>query len=264
MKIQNLYIVGDLHAGETCLGISKRQFNPELNSAVICTGDFGGVWYHNYHTNPKARRVENFFLEKTLNPKVLWLAVDGNHENFARLYTEFQEVTIFGGKAYKIRENVYYLKRGEIFELNDQKFFVFGGALSTDKEPRPSVAPYGRPWRGRTEGIDWWPEEIPSELDVSNALKNLEKHSWDVDHVITHTCPISARWVVQKFRESKNDPTERILQDFIDRGLNFKQWHFGHFHTELAFDKFICHSEKVHRLSKKLTHQDYEHVFRRL
>lgn len=46
---------------------------------------------------------------------------------FDRLKNEFPVVDFHGGKAHKIRENVYHLMRGYVFDLCGKKFFAFGG-----------------------------------------------------------------------------------------------------------------------------------------
>lgn len=187
-----IYVTGDLHGGETSRHVSPTRFKPDAGDVVLCCGDFGGVWYHDYHTNDMHRRFENYFLENTLQKDVMWLAVDGNHENFARLFGgEFPIVEIFGGKAYQIRKNIYYLKRGEVFTIEGRTFFAFGGANSHDrlgcKVPTPPCEADPVYVYARVEGEDWWPEEIPSQDDFANAFRNLDKVGWTVDHVITHT-----------------------------------------------------------------------------
>lgn len=75
----------------------------------------------------------------------------------------------------------------------------------------------------RTEGMDWWPEQIPSQADIDNVRRNLDRVGWRVDHVVTHTCPLSER---RHFLKSSRmqDPTEMILQDIYER-LTFRTWH---------------------------------------
>lgn len=248
-----IYISGDLHGGESSYYVTSAQFKPaKRGDIVLCCGDFGGVWHPDYHTNNKHRRIENGFLELTLRQRVMWLTVDGNHENFDRLFGgEFPIVEIYGGKAYKIRENVYYLKRGEIFTIEGRSFFAFGGANSHDRfgAKTPSLA-----WGGgsdtvpaRVEGNDWWPQEIPSQDDFDNACRNLDKVNWKVDHVISHTCPSSQR---AHFLRSHRvaDPTEAMLQQLYEK-LTFKTWHFGHFHINEQLGKFYCHYNKVQQLN---------------
>lgn len=248
-----IWITGDLHGGETICHISSHQFRGDKGDIVLCAGDLGGVWYHDYHTNEKHRRQEDYFLESHLQQRFLWLAVDGNHENFARLFGgEFPLVEIFSGQAYKVREHVYYLKRGSIFTIEGKTFLAFGGANSHDRfgSKARTLA-----WGGgcdyvppRKEGIDWWPEEIPSADDFENACSNLDKVGWKVDHVVSHTCPVSLRLLFGG-QGRPADPTETILQDLWDKGLQFNSWHFGHFHVERQIDKFICHYDRVRPLT---------------
>jgi len=247
-----LYITGDLHGGDTAYHVKSSCFHPsKRGDIVLCCGDFGGVWYHDYHINDKHRRNEDGFLDMTLRKRVTWLAVDGNHENFARLFGgEFPIVEVYGGKAYKIRDNIYYLKRGEIFNIEGSIFLAFGGANSHDRlgVRQKSMSPYSSGYyisKPRVEGKDWWPQEIPSQDDFDNACRNLDRVNWTVDHVITHTCPFAERHYFLS-NDRIPDPTEKILQNLYDR-LTFKTWHFGHFHINKTVGRFHCHYDKVVR-----------------
>lgn len=249
-EVYMIWVTGDLHGGETAWHISSSRFRGDKGDIVLCAGDLGGVWCHEYATSAKQRRQEDFFLEGQLRQRFLWLAVDGNHENFARLFGgEFPLVEIFGGRAYKVREHVYYLKRGEVFTIEGTTCLAFGGAMSHDKEPGSSINAYGRnkPWKGRTAGVDWWPEEVPTQEYFANACMNLDKVNWKVDHVISHTCPISQRLLFGG-QERPTDPTETMLQELWDRGLQFESWHFGHYHLERQVDRFVCHYDRVRPL----------------
>ena len=253
-EISLIYITGDLHGGKTAYHVSAAKFKPaKRGDIVLCCGDLGGVWHYDYHTNLQHRREEDYFLESRLRQRVTWLAVDGNHENFARLFGgEFSLVELFGGQAYQIRKNVYYLKRGEVFSIEGETFLAFGGANSHDRfgAKVPSLS-----WDGgydysppRKEGKNWWPEELPTQEDYDNACRNLDKLGWVVDHVITHTCPLSQR---HHFLQSKHvpDPTEEMLQKIYER-LTFKSWHFGHLHIDKQVGKFTCHYNSVMPLVK--------------
>lgn len=253
-----IFVSGDLHGGSSSFHITSAQFKPAKRGDIaLCCGDFGGVWWHDYHTNERHRREENGFLDMRLRKRVLWLAVDGNHENFARLFGgEFPLVELFGGRAYKIRENVYYLKRRDIFTIDNRTLLAFGGANSHDKESIkvPTLVRRGGYGNtpGRKEGIDWWPEEIPSKEDLDNAYRNLDGAGWRVDHVITHTCPVSQR---PHFLESPRipDPTENMLQEIYQK-ITFRTWHFGHFHINRQVGNFYCHYGKVIPLPLNLDH----------
>lgn len=102
-----------------------------------------------------------------------------------------------------------------MFIIDGQTIFAFGGANSHD---RFGAKVASMAWEGayeyippRVEGKDWWPQEIPSQADFENACINLDKVGWHVDHVISHTCPLSQRPL---FLQSKwiPDPTESMLQ----------------------------------------------------
>ena len=96
-----IYVTGDLHGA---------WYDPRFNLlkqddyAIIC-GDFGLIW-----DGTLAEQIElTTFSQLTGNI----LFVDGNHENFDRLYgDEFEIVDFHGGKAHKSCENIYHLMRG--------------------------------------------------------------------------------------------------------------------------------------------------------
>ena len=75
-----------------------------------------------------------------------------------------------------IRPNLIHLMRGQIFDIDGEKFFTFGGGLSIDKTRRIAY-------------VSWWPEEEPSHNEINEALDNLEKVGNKVDYIITHGLP---------------------------------------------------------------------------
>ena len=106
---------------------------------------------------------------------------DGNHENFDLLNS--YEVSVWnGGKVHIIKQNkagepkVIHLMRGQVYEIEGKRIFSFGGAYSIDKA-------------FRTPGKSWWPQEMPTEEDMNEAIKNLEAVNWEVDYIITHAAP---------------------------------------------------------------------------
>lgn len=92
--------------------------------------------------------------------------------------------------------------------------------MSHDKELATikNVIGKSRHWPGRTEAINWWPGEIPSQEDFENAYKNLDKINWKVDYVLTHTCPISQQLLFCG-QGRVIDHTETMLQNLWDKGL---------------------------------------------
>lgn len=93
---------------------------------VIICGDFGGVWNKEVE-NKEEKHLLDWLEEKPFTT----LFVDGNHENFDRLYSYPVELW-HGGKVHKIRPSVIHLMRGQIYEIDGKSFFTFGGASSHD------------------------------------------------------------------------------------------------------------------------------------
>lgn len=120
------------------------------------------------------------------------------------MYSEFEIVDFHGGKAHKIRENIYHLMRGYVFDLCGKKFFAFGGASSHDiddgildrknfRSNKELVKEYNRRSRRgemlRINHISWWKEEMPSQEEMDFGLKTLEEHGNKVDFIVSHCCP---------------------------------------------------------------------------
>ena len=123
-----IYITGDIHADFSRFEEDKFPIQTEMtrNDYVIICGDFGGVW--NYIVESMH---EKQWLDWLDNKNFTTLFVDGNHENFERLY-KYPVEEWHGGNVHKIRDSVIHLIRGEIYDIENKKFFTFGGARSHD------------------------------------------------------------------------------------------------------------------------------------
>jgi len=93
------------------------------------------------------------------------LVTPGNHEHWPSLVQSFDAKP---GEAVQLSEVVWALPRGFRFTIGGRTFLSFGGAASVDYEDR-------------TEGRDWWPEEMPTEHEVDVAIAG-----GPVDVLITH------------------------------------------------------------------------------
>lgn len=209
-----IFVTGDTHG---LANFSKLNYfageHPELtkDDYVIIAGDFGGVIDND---NLMARLKYYTDLPFTV------LFADGNHENFDLLET-FPVETWNGGKVRKIKPNIIHLMRGQVFELQGKTIFTFGGATSTDRHLR-------------VEGVSWWSQELPTQEEFEEGLKNLARYNFTVDYVITHTCGIKPF----EFYQMKKSVTRKaclevnMLSEFDDR-ITCKHWYFGHFHMDL-------------------------------
>lgn len=243
----SIYVTGDLH-GTMEIDKLQREAFPEgqrlsKSDFLVILGDFGFVWQPrvvqssvgnlweiNPDTQPGQRNIpdeqEEFWLEFLSKQPWTTLFIDGNHENFDRLL-KYPVQEFYGGKASRIHDTVWYLRRGEVFELNGKKCFVMGGAVSVDKM-----------WR--VPGQSWWPQEVPSIVEYQHALETLENHAWQVDYVFTHTPPESIRREIpQHFcdGEFKGEDQVTTMLEAIRQRLNYQHWYFGHFHKDRLIDE---------------------------
>lgn len=220
---------------------------------IVC-GDFG-LW----HDNKTERWWLNWLEEKNFTI----LFVDGNHENFDRLYSEFEVVDFHGGKAHKMRENIYHLMRGYVFDLCDKKFFAFGGASSHDiddgildrkdfQSDRELVNEYNRRTRRgemlRINHISWWKEEMPSPEEMAFGLKKLNDNKNDVDFIVSHCAPSHVAASISAGTYKPDMLTNYF--ETISQTVNFKKWFFGHYHNDIAVDdKYILLYDQIIRIA---------------
>ena len=211
-----IYITSDIHIPEDVKKINTRFFSRRLHvsesdTLLIC-GDFGGVW--------DGDSAEKHWLDWLAEKPFTTLFIDGNHENHKRLATEFPEIDFRGGRAHRIQENVLHLMRGYVFELEGNRIFAMGGAASHDKAYR-------------REGVNWWPEELPSEEEYIRATDSLSRCGWKVDYVITHCAPENIQQ--EHFPGYPPNALTGFLQE-ISQKLAYRHWYFGHYHVDRQID----------------------------
>ena len=234
-----IFITGDTHGDFTRFKKSIFYEQTELtkDDCVIIAGDFGGVW--------DGSAEERHWLDWLEAKPFTTLFVSGNHENFDML-AEFQTEDWRGGKAQCIRPSVIHLMRGQIYEIQGKTFFTMGGASSHDISGgilEPDDPQFKRKRRVlnhrgalyRVNHRSWWREELPSQEEYQTARANLEKHSWQVDYIVTHCGPISVQDELSGgFYKSD------ALTDFLDEvagRCQFRNWFLGHYHTNAAIRK---------------------------
>ena len=185
-----IYITGDTHSDFSRFTEENFPIQSEMTKYdyIIICGDFGGVW-----TFEEESKREKEALDWLNNKNFTTLFVDGNHENYTRLYN-YPIEEWKGGKVHEIRDSVLHLMRGEIFDIDNKKIFAFGGArshdiqdgiLNLDEEER--IYEYRK--RGayfRIRDFSWWDLELPIEEEIQNGISNLEKVNYKVDYVISH------------------------------------------------------------------------------
>lgn len=213
-----IFITGDTHGNQYKW---VEQIEPVLSSSdtIFVCGDFGiGFWDGKYWSEEK---FYDFLSEQAYTV----LFIDGNHENFEKL-NKYPVERWCGGQVHKIRPNVIHLMRGEVYDIEGNSVFVMGGGYSIDKD-------------FRTEGVSWWPQEMPSEEEYHHAIVNLEKVNNQVEYIITHTAPSETIYYLSTLRSLgiKNTVTEELpLTTFLDgiqRKIAYYHWYFGHLHADI-------------------------------
>ena len=208
-----VYVTGDMH-GDYALFSQKKFKNIKEGDTLIVCGDFGFIW--------RGDSKEKKILDKLSKKKYKILFVDGTHENFD-LIARYPVVNFAGGKAHKIRDNIYHLMRGQIFEIEGEKYFAMGGGESPDIDMR-------------VDHDTWSRAEIPTQEEMREGAENLERCKYKVDYMITHE---PSQKIKNFLRLKDNEPLtvsglNAYLQE-LSANCDFKCWFFGSLHE----DKFV-------------------------
>ena len=252
-----LYITGDCHADWSKFSTMAFPEQKEMTREdfVLVCGDFG-IWHNT--------KSERWWLDWLEDKSFTICFVDGNHENFDRLYSdEFEVVDFHGGKAHKIRDNVYHLMRGYVFDICDKKIFAFGGASShditdgildrddfeSDEEFKTTIARWSREDKWfRVNHISWWEQEMPNQDEMKFGLETLARHNNKIDFVISHCCPQSVASIFSMGCYKPDKLTKYF--DVIKKTISFDRWFFGHYHDNTSIEnKFVLLYEQIIRVA---------------
>ena len=229
-----IYITGDCHqdfARYYTRNFPEQKEMTKEDFVIIC-GDFGGVWSQKESDN------EKHLMDKLESRPFTTLFVDGNHENFDRLYN-YPVEEWHGGKVHKIRPSVIHLMRGQIYEICGRSIFTFGGAASHDisggildpKDPefRPKKRLLDMGFLSyRIKHLSWWEQELPSQEEMEEGLRNLREHENKVDFIVTHCCASSTQAILSGGQYTPDIETDYLEE--IRQSVQFRKWFFGHYH----------------------------------
>ena len=245
-----VFVCGDIHADYDIKKLSSKNWKEQKtltkDDFLICLGDFGLPWSCGMKDDVTEHKVwddiimssnDKYWLDWLAAKNYTTLVVLGNHEGSYNILkyipsTYYEPINGYV-KELKLEKGVIrFLLRDSEYKINDKRFLVIGGALSIDKEHR-------------TPEISWWEEELLTKCEEDNILDIIERGN-KFDYVLTHTCP--KRLIpdlVYGFSDKIYDPVSNFL-DFIENRVEFKEWHFGHFHVDVVRDDnigdmFQCH-----------------------
>ena len=252
-----IYLTGDTHGQFryrfTVSGFPEQR-NMSKDDYVIICGDFGGIWEANGES-----RQEKYWLNWFEERPFTLLFIDGNHENFERIYS-YPEMEWHGGRVHEIRPHVLHLCRGQVFEIDGKTIFTFGGAASHDitggilepddpdyrkkkKQLNEGILPY------RINHITWWEQEMASDEEMEEGLKNLARYDNSVDYIVTHCCSTGTQDFIGKKEYYEPDRMTDYFEK-IKNMVSYRKWFFGHYHENMNVnDKEILIYEQMIRIS---------------
>ena len=213
------FLKGDIHGNLFEVIDFIDRFNLGKNDNIIILGDCGIAW-----RKDKKDLAQNIKLWNECGNGVKLYFIDGNHENFNILNSLPVE-----NNMGKIADNIYHLRRGQVYEFENKKILVCGGADSIDKYRR-------------IENFTWWKEEAISQETINDIPAG------HYDYVLTHCCP---RSVFEKNRiylstlqfldENKINHSSEDMLEQLKSKITFDHWFFAHYHINRNLDeKFTC------------------------
>lgn len=224
----SVYLTADCHGefGHILKFYQKHKLTDK--DTIVILGDSGINYF------PNNNDYKNILLD--MSCKIF--CIHGNHEYRANKLPQYKRARYFGGEVYQEYNypNILFAKDGEIYDIENNKCMVIGGAYSVDKYYRLA------------RGYSWHEDEQPDENIKNYCLRQLDKIDWKIDYMFTHTCPFNyepKEWFLNGLDQSTVDTsTESWLQKIHDR-LGFKIWYCGHFHghkyDELGKIRFVYH-----------------------
>ena len=145
--------------------------------------------------------------------------VDGVHDNL-NLLKEYETSEWNGGKVKTISGKLRYLCRGEVFTVEDQTIFAFGGGENLEALEASS----------QHYSAQWWDLQLPSPEQIENAKENLKKVNNTIDYIVTHQCSRQAKQLL-----TMEDDEANVLDTFFNEvrsECDYKGWFFGNYHLD--------------------------------
>ncbi len=226
-----IYITGDKHADFREVLYFCYANETTLDDILIVLGDAG----INYYANDKDNELKNSLKE---HYPITLFCIHGNHEERPENIKTYKTKKFHDGIVYYEEDypNILFAKDGEIYNFNNKKVLVIGGAYSVDKYFRLA------------RGYNWYESEQPSDETknkVKSVLKDLDNK---VDIILSHTCPykyLPREMFLEGIDQSTVDNSTEYFLDEIEESTDYNLWYCGHYHTDKKIDKIIFMFHKI-------------------
>lgn len=219
-----VYVTGDMHG---CLErFYDREFRKlKKGDVLIICGDFGYIF--------DGSKTQEQVIDYLSKRKFVTAFVEGTHDDLETIGR--CRVTVWkGGKVHRIKGNLLHLMRGQIFEIEGNSFFTFGGGESADRDLR-------------TENDLWWRSEEPTAQELADGAKALDDYGCNIDYIITHEPPSLVKSAML-LRRGDIDHVNKLNGYFeeIGRSCTFKHWYFGSLHEDRQITShYTCVFKKI-------------------
>lgn len=214
-----IYVAGDWHGDISWASSCLREAEANTIDTIIQVGDFG-YWEHN---NEGAYYLDKLSENAQLRGvNVVWL--DGNHENHTLLREKYVDAERSEEGFWKIRENVWYSPRGNVWEWYGKRLMTLGGAFSIDRD-----------WR--VLGKSFWAEE-----EITPEEEALAKSRGKIDYLFTHDAPTT--YPNPLWKVDTNSLAQRQAVSRVADACRPSVWFHGHYHSQVkyaypAYDPFV-------------------------
>ena len=217
-----IYITGDKHGDYNDIFYFCYKYKTTRNDILIILGDSG----INYYLDDRDYILKNSLLQLPIT----LFCIHGNHEERPNLIKSYKKKKYFDSYVYYEEDypNILFAIDGEIYNINNKKTIVIGGAYSVDKEYRI------------TNGYKWYSSEQPNNIIKNKVRNNLKNNNNEIDIILSHTCPykyLPYEAFLSNIDQSKVDNSTEFFLDEIEENNIYNIWYCGHFHIDKKQDK---------------------------
>lgn len=226
-----IYITGDKHADFREVFYFCYANETTLYDILIVLGDAG----INYYVNDKDNELKNSLKE---HYPITFFCIHGNHEERPENIKTYKTKKFHEGIVYYEEDypNILFAKDGEVYNFNNHKVLVIGGAYSVDKYFRLA------------RGYNWYESEQPNDKTKNKVKKVLKDLDNKVDIILSHTCPykyLPREMFLEGIDQSTVDNSTEYFLDEIEESTDYNLWYCGHYHTDKEIDKIIFMFHKI-------------------